>query len=371
MRRAPTTTTTTWAGMAIAVGLAMATLGCGDGGPDSTRSPDTSTDTSTGSEAASPFLVDAIPERVHLVTAGEGTGQQDWGSDSVGTHEPFTVLAPEGGSAAGDDLVVVSVTGFEGYQGGLAQASAGYGRDPDAFDLDGRDAIYTPADGDRWADLVVDRGDDVAVRVTAADAGRDDLVAVAERVQPDADRGRAPAVPDPPDGVAVVGSVDAAVVASVRSYVDAGTVPGTGDAFGAGWTTGAPVAPADPAQGPPGSAELTVVAHPGDMADLDALPGIAAFGLYRDATVSSVTVDGRAAALVEQIMPSVYANESPKVERALFAAAPWGDLLIAGTSGDLAAAATVDELVAALGSARQATPQEWEAFVATASAGPG
>jgi hypothetical protein len=49
--------------------------------------------------------------------------------------------------------------------------------------------------------------------------------------------------------------------------------------------------------------------------------------------------------------------------------APWGDLLMAGASGAAAETPTVDQLVAMLASARAATPEEWDAFVAGAAAG--
>lgn len=368
--------TVTWGGVAVAAGLAVAAVACGDDSADDastqgTETGSTEVDDIAGDDTASPFVVGAVPEGLELAAAGEGTQQQDWGSDSFGTHEPFTVLGPEDGRAD-DDLVVVSVTGFEGYQGGLAQASAGYLDDPEQFELDGRDAIYSPADDERWADLVVDRGDDLAVRVTAPDTARDDLAAIAERVQPHVDYTRAPVVPEPPDGMAVIGSVDAGMVVSLYAYVDEqGGVPGTDRAFGAGWTTGPPPAPSDSGELPPDSTDLTVVSHPGDTADLDALAGLAPFGPYSDATVTSVTIDGRPAVLIEQITPSVYENESPRTRRTVVTHAPWGDLLTAGASGDLHAVPTVDELVAALASTREATPEEWDAFVATASPSPG
>ncbi len=66
-----------------------------------------------------------VPDGFHLVVAGKGTQYQNWGSDSLGTHEPFTVLSPDG-KATGPEVVVVSATGFAGYEGELAQASAGY-----------------------------------------------------------------------------------------------------------------------------------------------------------------------------------------------------------------------------------------------------
>src|SRR4030095_7369592 len=118
--------------------------------------------------AASPFLVDGVPDGFRLEVAGRGTSSQEWGGDSVGAGEAFTVAAPAGADPGGPEAVIVSVTGYEGYEGGLDQASGGYGGDSiDHFRVDGHPAIYAPpaTDGSyerAWEDLVVARGDDLA-----------------------------------------------------------------------------------------------------------------------------------------------------------------------------------------------------------------
>lgn len=107
-------------GLALTIVLVLLSSSCGDergvGGDTDVREP---------SESSSPFAVSALPDGYESVLAGTGTDVQAWGSDGAGTHEPFTVLVQDD-STAPEDVVVVSITGFEGYQGGLAQASAGY-----------------------------------------------------------------------------------------------------------------------------------------------------------------------------------------------------------------------------------------------------
>ncbi|HET6950448.1 MAG TPA: hypothetical protein VFI47_08735 [Acidimicrobiales bacterium] len=372
-------------------GLCLATLACGEG--DDAR---TGSDGRHGASGATPFLVDAVPPGFRLATAGRGTGSQEWGEDSSGTDEPFTVLAPPGEDATSPSAVIVSVTGFEGYEGGLDQASAAYGPDEQEFEVDGRRAIYSPPvparDGEppRWADLVVVRGDDLAVRVTTADAGRDELVDIARRAVPDDDHARAPAVPDAPDGLEVVGSVDAGVVISLSPYVqpDSDQVPGLDSGLSAGWLAGdvsatssgpgpevtvvGPAGVAAPAVGGPeadAAAEptpLVVTAYPGDAADLDALPLVRRVFHREDVTLTSTTVAGRPAVLAETIDV-----EYDNVHRAVLTHAAWGDLVMASSRGPSATVPTADQLVAMVASVRQATPEEWDAFVVEATGGPG
>src|SRR5262245_14892521 len=64
--------------------------------------------------AASPFLVDGVPDGFRLEVAGRGTTSQEWGGDSFGSDEPFTVLAPPGADPGGPEAVIVSVTGYAG-----------------------------------------------------------------------------------------------------------------------------------------------------------------------------------------------------------------------------------------------------------------
>ncbi|MEJ7584530.1 MAG: hypothetical protein WKF43_10705 [Acidimicrobiales bacterium] len=128
-----------------------------------------------------------MPAGYELVTAGRGTELQEWGEDCCGTAEPFTVLAPPGEGTESAEAIVVSVTGFAGYEGGLDQASSGYSVEErsETFTVDGQEAIFTPAEtSSEWADLVVARGDDLAVRVAGRNASRSRLVEVLDRVRP-------------------------------------------------------------------------------------------------------------------------------------------------------------------------------------------
>lgn len=379
-----------------AAGLWAVAMACGAGDDAGITGPGEGAE--SGSSEATPFAVDAVPPGFRLEVAGRGTGIQEWGEDSTGTDEPFTVLAPPGAGAASEQAVVVSVTGYEGYQGGLGQASGGYGDgDVETFEVDGRPAIYAPASSDgfpgplSWADLVVVRGDDLAVRVTAADARREELVDIAQRAVPEDDHARAPQVPDPPDGLEVVGSVDAGVTISLSPYVqpDSDHVPGLESAFAAGWLAGpAPAAgtgldpdvtvvapggtPAGPAEAVPSveppaePTSLTLVSYPGRTADLVALGGMLRIGHHQNATLTPLTVAGRPAVLVETDQP-----EYDYLSRTLLTHAAWGDLLMAGSGGPRATVPTVDRLTALLASARPTSADEWDAFVVAATGGPG
>jgi hypothetical protein len=86
--------------------------------------------------------------------------------------------------------------------------------------------------------------------------------------------------------------------------------------------------------------------------------------LTRDARLTPTTVDGRPAAVVES-------GDDQYFSRAVLTHAPWGDLLIAGSTGPAATVPPVDALAELLVSARVATTEEWEAFVVEATGGPG
>ncbi len=388
--------------LAVVCTLAAA---CSDGdgnGAGDTETDGAGTSDRAGSAQASPFVVGTVPPGFALETAGRGTDMQEWGSDSVGTDQPLTVLTPPGAGADSDEAVIVEVTGFEGYQGGLSQASEGYGSEQAVeFEVEGRPAIYSPAGAEGFgepeerADLVLVRGDDLAVQVSAADADRDTLVDIARRVEPDDDHARAPQVPDPPAGLEVVGSVDAGVIVSLSAYViaDSDSVPGLESAYGAGWLSG-PAGPApetgagpttievgpgvtvaaadpdEPAQGPPAEpTPLTLVAYPGQAADLAALGALVHID-HRGPTVTPLTVGGRPAVAVESIDPG---DEyiPPFVSRTVLAHAPWGDLLMVGSGGPPDAVPTAEQLAEMLASVRQASAEEWEAYEVEAAGGPG
>jgi hypothetical protein len=211
-----------------AVLLVLATLvGCTSDDPHPPAAP-----VASAPSPATPFTVDWLPDGFEPVAQGRGLTVPDWGSDEVGTVEPFTTLAPDG-SDDPDDLVVVAATGYAGNQGGLAQASVTYcckGVGPhDRFRLDGDPAIYSPPYKDRrWSELVVARGDDLALRIVAPGWGRKRLVDLARRTTPSSDHDVGPAV-DPPDGWRVLGSVGARAVLTVSSSASLPDPPSTDD----------------------------------------------------------------------------------------------------------------------------------------------
>lgn len=344
-----------WVAGALAAALLV---GCGADERSAVADPPTDT-TDAPAQAhddrpSPPFTVDAVPEGFVLRAVGEGTGTQGWGEDCCGSDEPYTVLSPDGTGADPDAVVVVSVTGFEGYEGGLDQASGGYTRDDLESDaVDGRPARFIgaqPATADlppQWADLVVDHGDGLAVRVTSPLATREDLEAVHARVTPAADRGLAPGVPEPPPGLEVVGSVDAAGVLAGRSYLDhldAG--PGPVGAHGIGWVRGPD--------------ELMVMTLPPGAADLSAIAAASPhWDRWEDVTV------GRSD---DQLVIESSRSFEPTVERSVWIARDDALVVVVARGEDPPA----EEVLVAL--ARSVAPTEeatWDAFVTEANGGPG
>ncbi|MGQ0831555.1 MAG: hypothetical protein ACT4OV_07745 [Microthrixaceae bacterium] len=312
----------------------------------------------TGSTASSPFTVGAVPAGYELVTAGTGTREGDWGDDSVGTVEPYTVLSPDG-RADHPDVVLVSTTGFEGYQGGLGQASRGYMAEPEDLTIDGAEAIFAPAaneaSGIRWADLVVVRGDDLAVRVTSPSASKAELIALAARVATSRDRTQAPTVPDPPAGLRVLGSVDVdgvlAADASVAPHTD--QVPGPTSAHAAGWVRS-------------GSDEvdhLAVLTVPGASLDL-AVASVRAPAYALSSTAHTRTVGGRRGLVVDEVWEGF-----SQTTRSVLVESDWGDVVVVRATGS--SVPTEDELVAIAASVRPTDDATWERFVVEATGGPG
>jgi hypothetical protein len=304
----------------------------------------------------SPFTFDraAVPTGYELAVAGRGNQRPAWGSDSSGTDEPFTVLAPPGEDATSERAVVVSVTGFAGYEGGFDQAAFGSVH----LRIDGREAIYGPAHDRagrrRRADLVVRHGDDLAVRVTAPGATQDELVDIAGAVEPSGDQGEAPAVEAAGD-LEVVGSVDAdALVALDGGFAPfTDDVPGPQGSYSAGWVT-------------PGRGSLVVQTVRGDAADLPALGGLEAFAY--DQTFSLRTVDDGSGGAV--VVDRRYTGGGPSFsDRAVVVDAGDGQLVVVVARGP-----TVPEdaeLLALARTVRPTDPGTWEDFVAEASGGPG
>jgi hypothetical protein len=330
--------------MVIAVALTAAACGSDGGGSTAERAD------------PSPFTFDraAVPSGYELAVAGRGNQRPAWGSDSSGTDEPFTVLAPPGDDATSERAVVVSVTGFAGYEGGFDQAAFGSRR----IRIDGREARYGPASERagrrRWADLVVRHGDDLAVRVTAPSATQEQLADIARRVEPADDQGEAPAV-EAGGGLEVVGSVDAdAVVALDGGFAPfSDDVPGPEGSFSAGWVA-------------PGRGSLVVQTVRGDAADLPALGGLEAFAY--DQTFSLRTVDDGSGAAV--VVDRTYTGGGPSFsDRAVVVDAGDGQLVVVVARGP-----TVPEDAELLALARTVEPVDpgaWEELVTEASGGPG
>lgn len=337
--------------------LLLAATACG--GSDEGRAPDAREP--DRSDTSSPFTVGAVPPGYDIETAGTGTAVGDWGSDSSGTVEPYTVLSPDG-RADNPEVVLVGITGYEGYEGGLAQASVGYlSDDRQELTVGGADAMYVPATDDvrgrRWADLVVVRGDDLAVRVSSPDATLDELIAIAEHVEVPADRTQAPTVVDPPGGLQVVGSADVDGVLATDVYVSPHTdqVPGPRSAHAAGWLRA----------GSDGADQLSVLTLPGHALDLGAVEVGTTQPTWIVRSSHTRDVDGRPALVTE----SNRLDLDGARRRSVFVEAEWGDLVIVSATG--AQLPSEEQLVSLAASVRGTDDAAWERFVIEATGGPG
>ncbi|MGH9209122.1 MAG: hypothetical protein ACRD2C_00400 [Acidimicrobiales bacterium] len=348
--------------------LLLGTVACGSDDGDALEASGRGTDDPAGTTTeSSPFTVAHEPEGFRLVQAGLGTISQTWSSDSFGDDEPITLLAPPGADPDGPDVVRVSLTGFEGFQGGLDQASAGYlDEDSEHFEIDGQPAIYSPGhdeDGEPVpADLVVVAGDDLAVRVSA-DATRDEMVEIARAVEPEPDHLLAPLVPDPPGDLEVVGSADADVAITLVSppWPGSDSLPAGDRAHSAVWAVGEPGTAWSPDAG-----TVAVNTLPGQALDLDAT----AASLHRhtfwgELDVVAQEVDGRPGVVLEQSGDETGYG----ARRAVATATQEGDLLLVVAQGE--ALPSVDELVAVAASVEPSTPEQWDDLVLRAQGGPG
>lgn len=340
----------------LTTGIASAALGIAACSSDSTEPARSGTYSAT----SSPFSVASVPAEYEPVTAGIGTAVGDWGEDSTGTVEPYTVLSPDG-RASGPDVVVVSITGFEGYQGGLGQASRGYLSGSTELTIDGADAIYSPPRHDergvQWADLVVVRGDDLAVRVSSPDADAAELAAIAKRVAVPDDRTKAPTVPDPPAGLQVVGSVDVDGVLASEPYVARYTdqIPGPRSAHAAGWVRA----------GSDGEHQLSVLTVPGRSLDIVAVPVWQVQLSWLTRTSREREVGGRPAVVIEELRSDIEGAN----RRSVLVEAEWGDVVVVSATG--ARLPSEEALVLAAASVQPAEDATWGRFVIDATGGPG
>ena len=218
----------------VAVGLAIAGCSSADNVVERPGRP------TVVSHPSEPFTVASLPPGYSQTAAEVGRQYNPWGDDSEGTAEPFTVLAPKRSDGLSSRAIIVSITGFAGYEGGFAQASPSQVPTVRARQLSvgGHPAIFTPAHTETapslrrypWSDLLVRRGSDLAVRVQARGNGSSlsQLEAVARGVRP-RDQTLAPTVTTAPAGYNVVGSVDVGVVAAADP--DVADSPLTSDSY--------------------------------------------------------------------------------------------------------------------------------------------
>lgn len=285
----------------------------------------------------SPSRLTAVPEGYELGLAGKGTDGPIWGSDWLGSDEPFVILERN------ELVVVVSALRYAGYEGGLHQASAAYLEGPEEGEVGGRPALWAPGE------VVVDAGGGVAFRVESATAERDVLAAVAERTAlvagPD-DTVR-PVVDRPPAGLRLTADVAVDAVVVRRAFVPdrpLDEVPGTSRTFAVGY------------RGPGGW--LVAFAAPGGADDVR--------GLVRGVAGSTVGVDvaGRPATVVTE-------SYGERVDRWLVTTGPAGDLVVVRVVGVPEAVLGVDDLVSVAAGIEPIDGPAWEAQVIEARGGLG
>lgn len=306
-----------------------------------------------------------VPGDWQLVTAGVGASGQSWGSDTTGSIEPYTVVRrPDD-----DRTITVGVTGYEGYQGGLQQATLNALGKPDELTVDGRRALLSKG-SKTWdqdpdlVDLVVDLDGSSAVRAQGIDASRDELIGLSTLAIIDADDHRvAPRFEELPAGFEVVGSVNATGVLAVQASLNPGTdfVPGDDRTHTLGWTVGPPDA-ASPRQ-----TAVSVSSIPVDTISLDGL-ALALPGEGRKRRVDPTTVDGRPGLEITETLSGRWVNLT------LVTDTGWGDQLVVTAEADLesgVAPPPFEQLTNVATSVGQADDATWGALVEEASGGPG
>lgn len=337
-------------GVVTVLAMAAVLVSCpGDGRPSAGRT--------APSQVSSGFSVGYVPDGYQSVTAGRGTAVQAWGSDSEGTEEPFTVLAPPGSETL-SEAVIVSATGYAGYEGGLAQAGWGYWRDVVETRVDGNEAVFTAGgsqhrgQGSNWADLVVSRGDDLAVRVTSRTGPEARLATIARTIDTPTSRSTAPALAQPPAGLEAVGSANADAVLALSAYVRPDSVPGPRAAHAVGWS------------GP--SASLAVLTLPGGSADLRALRASRVFSRFHTVEVGESAVGDQQALVLDY---SDWPGSDDSRRRTVVVDTTWGDLLLVTSLGTRPV--STEDLVAVAASVQRVGPAAWADVVLEATGGPG
>jgi hypothetical protein len=194
--------------------------------------------------------------------------------------------------------------------------------------------------------------DDLAVRVITPVADRQTLVDLYRRVQP---RGRQePPSVDVPEGMHLLGTMDADAAVASRAFAVAGSdfVPGTGTARSIGWVGATEAA-----------GTLALVALPGSAADLDAI-AVGEVVLRWDAPlVTRGEVDGRDYLVLEDRPAERWGT------RAIWMEAPWGDLLTVRAHGR--ELPSTEQLLDLLRGVQPADDTAWEELLIDATGGSG
>lgn len=307
---------------------------------------------SGGGRAArsTPFRPGPVPVGYVAVVAGEGGMVQAWHDDMVGTDAPFTVLAP-GGDAADPRAVVVSLTAYGARGGSLDELLPG---DAEELEVGGRDARWWPGDpgaevreGDGPALLRVALDDEAALEVSGMGGTRAAFEAiVAATVVDPADHGRAPVVVDPPDGLALAGSVDADGVIALQAFLQGDQLtPGLPGTHTVGWARD------DGVQG-----DLVVLDLPAGSVDPTALLTDLDPGRADGTTATPIEVGGAPGVLLDR----AHVGE-PLVEarRAVIGRTSWGETVVVVARG-IEEVPSTEALVALAEGLRPATDEQWE-----------
>jgi hypothetical protein len=204
---------------------------------------------------------------------------------------------------------------------------------------------------------VVVRGDDLAVRVSSPSASRTDLIDIARRVEVPDDHSLAPIVPDPPNGLRVVGSADVDGVLATNVYVSPHTdqVPGPRSAHAAGWLRA----------GSADEDQLSVLTVPGRVLDLAAVGVGPTHPPWIEGSSHALEIEGRPALVTESNRLDLPGAR----RRSVFVESAWGDVVVVSATG--AHLPSEDELIALAASVRPSDDAAWDAFVIDATGGPG
>jgi hypothetical protein len=246
-----------------------------------------------------------VPDGYRDFAEGQGELPAAWGDDNAGNTGGFAVLAPSADVTGLADLTVVELTGYEGYQGGLRQASAaGVDGTFDEVQVDGQEALGSTTQDVN--ELLAVRGDDVAVaaRSTQLDqAGLTDLV-LATDVPSGAPPTGAPEVVAP-EGLRVLGQATSDLAVALNARGEEGYPGGPEASYMRVW------------EGRGGDDVLLAMTLPASAGDVDAVLGWSLTTLGQPGELERFAIDGRDAAWVGSVSRSILATTTD-----------WGDLLV-------------------------------------------